>query len=100
MPKDHSRPLNGCRILVLEDEYFLANDLEAALAAHGAQVIGPAAKLSEARSLVARDGFDVAVMDVSLRDESAYPMSWFATTYRSSSQQVTARKQSQIAFTT
>jgi hypothetical protein len=45
-----NRRLIGCRVLILEDEYFLANDLERALRAQGAKVIGPIAELSEAIS--------------------------------------------------
>lgn len=34
-------PLNDCRILVVEDEYMLACDLQQALEDAGAVVIGP-----------------------------------------------------------
>lgn len=73
--KDRSQYLKGCRILILEDEYFIANDLERALKAQGVKVIGPFAKLSEAMRQVARDEIDAVVMDVNLRDESAYSVS-------------------------
>ncbi|MGZ4926481.1 MAG: response regulator [Halobacteriota archaeon] len=73
--RDRSQYLKGCRILILEDEYFIANDLETALKAQGAKVIGPFAKLSEAMSQVARDEIDAVVMDVNLRDGSAYSVS-------------------------
>lgn len=63
--------LMSCRVLVIEDEYFLANDLEQALRASGAEVIGPTGDLQEALRLVRRDGFDVAVIDINLRDDSA-----------------------------
>jgi DNA-binding NtrC family response regulator len=56
----------------LEDEYFLANDLERALRAQGAEVIGPIAELSEAFSQLGHDEFDAAVIDINLRDELAY----------------------------
>jgi DNA-binding NarL/FixJ family response regulator len=56
----------------LEDEYFLANDLEKALKAQGAEVIGPIAELSEAISQLGHDEFDAAVIDINLRDELAY----------------------------
>jgi DNA-binding response OmpR family regulator len=68
-----NRRLIGCRVLILEDEYFLANDLDRALRAQGAEVIGPIPELSEAMSLLHQhDGFDVAVIDINLRDELAY----------------------------
>jgi DNA-binding LytR/AlgR family response regulator len=64
--------LVGCRVLVLEDEFFLASDLEKALRAGGAEVIGPFADLESARHQVAQGGFDVAVIDINLRDQTTY----------------------------
>lgn len=65
-------PLAGCRVLVLEDEYYLAADLEAALKSAGAQVVGPISELSKALEQLAYDGFEIAVVDVNLQGESAY----------------------------
>jgi DNA-binding NtrC family response regulator len=64
--------LAGCRVLVLEDEYFLANDLERELAARGAIVVGPFAEISRAKDQVANGGFDVAVIDIDLRGEPSF----------------------------
>ncbi|WP_244551444.1 hypothetical protein [Bradyrhizobium sp. Rc2d] len=61
--------LAGYRVLVVEDEYFLASDLAEDLKAHGAIVVGPIAELSEANDQVANGGIDVAVLDVDLRGE-------------------------------
>jgi len=66
--------LAGCRVLVLEDEYFLASDLAEDLKAHGATVVGPFAELSEANDQVANGGFDVAVLDIDLRGEKAFSL--------------------------
>jgi ActR/RegA family two-component response regulator len=66
--------LTRCRVLVVEDEYFLADDLAKALRSRGAQVVGPIAELAEALSQVRQDGFDFAVIDVNLRDEKAFPI--------------------------
>jgi DNA-binding response OmpR family regulator len=66
--------LTGCRVLVVEDEYFIANDLEKALRDNGAEVIGPISQLSDAMRLVDDGGFDVAVIDLNLHDELAYPV--------------------------
>ena len=65
-------PLAGCRVLVLEDEYYIAADLEATLSSAGAKVVGPISELSKALEQVDQDGFDVAVIDITLRSESAY----------------------------
>ncbi|UPK23860.1 response regulator [Bradyrhizobium sp. 195] len=68
--QDHDR--RACRVLIVEDEYFLAADLELALREEGAQVVGPIADLSAALAQVDRDGFDAAVLDINLHDEHAY----------------------------
>jgi DNA-binding NtrC family response regulator len=71
---DGKPDLTRCRVLVVEDEYFLADDLAKALRSRGAQVVGPIAELAEALSQVRQDGFDFAVIDVNLRDEKAFPI--------------------------
>ena len=64
--------LIGCRVLVVEDEYFLASDLEKALRDGGAKVVGPVANLESAREHVARSDFDVAVIDINLFDQATF----------------------------
>ena len=64
--------LKGYRILILEDEYFIGADLENALRSAGAEVIGPLALAEEARSLIARQIFHAAVLDIKLADEDGY----------------------------
>lgn len=67
--------LVGRRVLVVEDEYFLANDIARALAAAGADIVGPVPKLNEALSvLAASDDIDGAVLDINLRGEAVYPL--------------------------
>ena len=66
--------LKGCRVLIVEDEYFLAADLEKALKEHGAIVLGPIGNLAKALPQVEHDGFDAAILDINLHDEAAYPI--------------------------
>lgn len=68
------RWLDGCRVLILEDEYFLADDLKNGLESCGAKVVGPIGELGAAQAQVSRDGFDVAAVDVDLRGEFAWPV--------------------------
>jgi two-component SAPR family response regulator len=63
-----------CRVLIVEDEYFLANDLERALRLEGAEIVGPIGYLSEAIGQVEKDGSDVAIIDINLHDQNAYPV--------------------------
>jgi DNA-binding response OmpR family regulator len=78
LTKDHptkEKPLSGRRVLVVEDEYFLADDIVRALAALGAQTIGPYGDVHEATHVVDRDvAIDAAIMDVNLRDEPIFPL--------------------------
>lgn len=66
--------LRGYRVLVVEDEYFLAQDMAQALEASGAQVIGPLPGLEEALAQVKRDHFELAVLDIALQGGKAYPV--------------------------
>ena len=61
--------LDGCRVLVVEDDYLLADDLKKELEAHGTKVVGPIANLGVAQDQVSRGGFDVAVINVRLGNE-------------------------------
>jgi DNA-binding response OmpR family regulator len=73
LPKEN--PLAGRRVLVVEDEYFLADDLARALTALGAETIGPYGDVNEATLVVDRDvAIDAAIMDVNLRDELIFPL--------------------------
>ena len=68
-------PLAGCRILVVEDEYFLADDIVQALMALGARIVGPYGDLDEATGVVEREvAIDAAIMDINLRNEMVFPL--------------------------
>lgn len=68
-------PLTGRRVLVIEDEYFLADDIVQALTALGARVLGPYGDLNEATAVVDRDiAIDAAIMDINLRNEMVFPL--------------------------
>jgi DNA-binding NtrC family response regulator len=66
-----SERLKSRRILIVEDEYFLADDLERVLRAEGAEVIGPISSLNEARGLI-DDRLDAAVLDVKIQDGEVF----------------------------
>jgi len=68
-------PLDGCRVLVVEDEFLLADKLSRALQGAGAQVIGPVGKFEAALALVcAPQPIDAAVLDLNLGGVSALPI--------------------------
>lgn len=66
--------LSGCRILVVEDEYMIADDITQALVAAGAEVLGPVASAADAAELIAGGGrIDAAILDINLRDGAVFP---------------------------
>lgn len=66
--------LSGLRILVVEDEPLLAWELELALAAVGAIVVGPASTLRSAFRLARETGFAAAIVDYRLGEEETSPL--------------------------
>jgi len=67
--------LAGSRILVVEDEYFLADDLDEALTQAGAEVLGPMPSVGDATRFIAGEAdIDAAVLDVNLHGEMVFPV--------------------------
>ncbi len=59
--------LSGCRVLIVEDEFFQADDLKRCLVSHGANVIGPVSTLESGfETIAASDRIDFAVLDLNL----------------------------------
>ena len=69
-----SNALAGTRVLIVEDEYYLADDLSRTLARAGAKVVGPVGTLADAVRLVEQGEFDCAVVDMNLRGDFAYEL--------------------------
>lgn len=66
--------LAGRRILVVEDEYYIASDIRRALTKCGAAIVGPFGNLDEGLAYAARDPLDAALLDVNLGSASSYPI--------------------------
>ena len=64
-------PLKGARVLILEDEFFLADDLARALRDAGGEPVGPVGTVEEAEELVDREDLDAAILDLNLRGKMA-----------------------------
>ena len=65
--------LAGKRILVVEDEYFIASDIKRTLRQEGAVIVGPVGNLEGGLSL-AEEPIDAAVLDVNLDEAMSYPI--------------------------
>jgi len=69
------RPLNGCRILVAEDEFLLADELCYTLRDIGATIVGPAASVDEAIALMdTGEAIHGAILDINLCGQKVFPV--------------------------
>lgn len=66
--------IRGARILVVEDEYFIADEVQRALRDAGATIVGPVSTLAGAHQALDRGEFDCAAIDLNLHGESALPI--------------------------
>ena len=65
--------LQGCRILIVEDEYLLAMELHSSLESAGATVVGPVSSVDDALSVLEQaNELDAAVLDVNLRGQQVF----------------------------
>ena len=66
--------LDGCRVLLAEDEALIAFELQIVLLQAGCRVIGPVGTLAEGLSLAETTALDAAVLDVKLWDGDVFPL--------------------------
>lgn len=64
--------LAGLAVLVVEDDYYLADDTLRTLQAAGARVAGPYARVAESLSRLAGDRIDCGVLDVNLGEGPSF----------------------------
>jgi DNA-binding NarL/FixJ family response regulator len=65
------KPLQGMRVLVMEDEYLIAMDVEQLCRDHGAEDVIILRKLEElGGNPIATHGFDAAIIDIRLGGET------------------------------
>lgn len=69
------RTLRECRILIVEDEYMLADELRMELEEAGAIVLGPVPSIDEAADLIrSEEHIDGGILDVNLDGEKVFPV--------------------------
>lgn len=66
--------LQGCRVLVVEDDAMIAMMLQDLLEDMGCRVAGLASRFDEALQRSGADDFDVALLDVNLRGQRTLPI--------------------------
>jgi len=65
--------LDGLKVLVVEDNFLVAEHLRSILAERGCQVVGPVPRRSDGLTLVCRgEALDGAVLDVQLGSETSF----------------------------
>jgi two-component system, response regulator PdtaR len=69
-----SEELHAGLVLVVEDEFFIAMDLEATLTKAGYRVLGPAATVMDALKLLCDHDPDAALLDVNLGNHRVTPV--------------------------
>lgn len=66
--------MSGMTVLIVEDDFIVAYDMQMMLEEQGARVLGPASSLAEAQQLLAAERPTVAVLDVNLGGEYVFPL--------------------------
>jgi DNA-binding response OmpR family regulator len=69
-----TQTLENIRVLIVEDELFVALDLVEAVESAGGIAVGPAANVSAALRLLDADGIEAAILDVNLPDGHIGPV--------------------------
>jgi DNA-binding response OmpR family regulator len=65
--------LHGSRVLVVDDDPFIAFDIVKTLRDAGADIIGPAMSVARALEFATTEDFDCSVLDVKLGDGLVFP---------------------------
>jgi DNA-binding response OmpR family regulator len=66
--------LEGYRVLVVEDDYLVAQDLCSILRTRGAMVVGPARSINVGRELATAHRPDCALLDINLHGQYAFEL--------------------------
>ncbi len=69
---DHA--LDGRCVLVVEDQYLVADEMRRMITAMGGEVLGPVARPAAALALLDGSAVDFALLDINLGAEDAYPV--------------------------
>ena len=74
MSASSHQPLAGRRVLVVEDQYLVAEEMRRMVIALGGEVVGPVARAAPGLDVIARQGIDLALLDINLGGDDVYPL--------------------------
>jgi len=60
------------RVLVLEDEWLIAEQIGGALAQAGYEIVGPVGRVRQAMDLLEREAVDLAVLDINVHEDRSF----------------------------
>jgi DNA-binding response OmpR family regulator len=66
--------LKGKRILVIEDEYFIAMDIKRTLNDVGVDIVGPLSNIGQGLASASDDKLDAAILDLNLDGVMSFPL--------------------------
>lgn len=66
--------LAGLRILVVEDQFLIADDMRRAVAELGGEVVGPCPTVEAAQAVLAERPVDFAILDLNLQGDEVFPV--------------------------
>jgi DNA-binding response OmpR family regulator len=76
MAAEDSAPLAGLRVLVVEDDYFIADEICSTLRDGGAEVLGPSPDIEHGLDMVRNERLDCAVLDINLHGNLAFDLAY------------------------
>lgn len=71
---NEARPLEGLRVLIVEDQYYIASEMRSLVGRLGGAVVGPAKDVEAAFKLIETEAPDFAILDVNLGGGRVYPV--------------------------
>ena len=67
-------PLTGLRVLIVEDQYLIADEMRRAVTALGGTVVGPCSTVEDAIAKLKSEKVQFGLLDISLRGEEVLPV--------------------------
>jgi DNA-binding response OmpR family regulator len=69
-----ARALAGLRVLIVEDDYFVANECALLLREQGADILGPVPDAVRGREIISEETPDCVLLDVNLKGDFAFEL--------------------------